>query len=193
MRRMGQETTDETVGKTVDQALIERWALAYLGRFASSAANLRRVLLRRVRKRLPDDPEAAARAAAAIDALVARCRQTGLIDDAAYAAGRARSRLRRGQSLRTIRVGLAAKGVAAADAQSAIAALGDEAGDPDIAAAIAFARRRRLGPFRRADPGERDKDLAAFARAGFSRTVAEGVLGCADADEVEALVQRDRE
>src|SRR3954447_19516272 len=35
----------------VDAALIENWALSYLGRFASSAENLRRVLRRRARPR----------------------------------------------------------------------------------------------------------------------------------------------
>jgi regulatory protein len=184
----------EKVNKTVDRALIERWALAYLGRFASSAENLRRVLLRRVRKRLPDDRAAAAGAAAMIDAVVAGYRAAGVVDDAAYAAGRARSRLRRGQSLRTIRAGLAAKGVAAEDAQAAIAALGED-GDPERAAAVAFARRRRLGPFRRGAgdlTADRAKELAAFARAGFSRGVAEAVLACADVEAVEALLHLEK-
>jgi regulatory protein len=187
---MGKETRPETV----DSALIERWALAYLGRFASSAENLRRVLLRRVRRRLAEDREAASRAAALIDGLVARYRGSGLVDDAAYAAGRARARLRRGQSLRTIRAGLAAKGVAADDAEAAIAGLRDAGGDPDLAAAVAFARRRRLGPYRRAERGsadDRDKNLAAFARAGFARAAAEAVLACADPDEAEALARRE--
>src|SRR5580704_11287527 len=176
-------------GERIDAALLERWALGYLGRFASSAENLRRVLLRRVRRRLPAEREAVAQAAALIDALVARYRESGLVDDAAYAAARARTRQRRGQSLRTIRAGLAAKGVGAEDAKAAIAALSEEGGDPDLAAAGAFARRRRLGPFRRG-AGERDRELAAFARAGFSRAVAQAVLACASPEEMEALLQR---
>jgi regulatory protein len=180
---MGEETREAAI----DDALIERWALAYLGRFASSAENLRRVLLRRVRRRL-DDRAAAAGAAVLIDAVVARYRASGLVDDAAYAAGRARARLRRGQSLRTIRAGLAAKGVAADDAEAAIAALRADSGDPDLAAACAFARRRRIGPYRRG-PGDRNKELAAFARAGFARAAAEAVLACADPEEAEALAR----
>ena len=176
-------------GHGIDGALIERWALAYLGRFASTGENLRRVLLRRVRRLLPDDREAAARAAPLIEGVVARYRQSGLVDDAAYAAGRARARLRRGQSLRTIRAGLAAKGVTAEDAETAIDALRDGEGDPDLAAACAFARRRRLGPYRRAPNAERDKELGAFARAGFARAAAEAVLACADPDAAEALAQ----
>ena len=170
----------------IDGALIERWALHYLGRYASSAENLRRVLWRRARRRLDDEREALAEARTLIDALVARYRDSGLVDDAAYAGAQARSRLRRGQSLRTIRAGLAAKGVDADDTTAALEALREDGGDPDLAAACAFARRRRLGPFRRGD-GDRAKELAAFARAGFARAAAEAVLGCADAAEVEAL------
>jgi regulatory protein len=172
----------------IDAALIERWALHYLGRYASSVENLRRVLSRRARRRLDIDREALAEARALIDALVARYRESGLVDDAAYAGAQARTRLRRGQSLRTIRAGLAAKGVGGADAAAALDALRDEGGDPDLAAACAFARRRRLGPFRRA-PGDRTKELAAFARAGFSRAAAQAVLACADPAEAEALVR----
>src|SRR5437016_2098061 len=125
----------ETEGRAIAPAMLEKWALGYLERFASSAENLRRVLRRRVRRRMHDDDETV-RAADA------------LIDDAAYAAGRARARLARGQSLRRIAAGLMAKGVGAEDRAAALQALRETAPDPDLAAACAFARRRRLGPFR---------------------------------------------
>ena len=185
---------EETRAPMIDAALIERWALGYLSRFASSTENLRRVLLRRVRRLFPDDADAVAGAARLIDALVTRYQASGLVDDAAYAAGRVRSRLRRGQSLRVIRAGLAAKGVAADDAAAAIAALREEGGAPDLAAACAFARRRRLGPYRRSlaeSSGDlKEKELATFARAGFSRAVAEAVLACTNPDEAEALTEK---
>jgi regulatory protein len=171
--------------ESITPDLIERWALAYIERFPSSAANLRRVLLRRVRRHGVED-EGPARAA--IDVVVAKLRGVGAIDDVAYAAARTRTRLRRGQSLRTIRAGLADKGVAAADVEAAFGGIGDERGNLDLAAACAFARRRRLGPFRR---GEADtgRELAAFARAGFTRGVAEAVLGCEDDEAIEALLR----
>jgi len=172
----------------IDGALVERWALHYLGRYASSAENLRRVLSRRARRRLDDDREALSEVHALIDALVARYRTSGLVDDAAYAGAQARSGLRRGKSLRTIRAGLAAKGVGAGDTAAALGALREEGGDPDLAAACAFARRRRLGPYRRG-AGDRVKELRAFARAGFSRAAANAVLACTDPDEAEALVR----
>jgi regulatory protein len=178
----------------LDGATIEKWALGYLERFASSAENLRRVLLRRARRRAGGDAAVARDAAPLIDALVERYRTAGLIDDAAYAAGHARARLRRGQPLQKIRAGLVAKGVGPEDREAAIRALIETGPDADLAAACAFARRRRLGPFRRdsAAPAERPQALAAFARAGFSRDTAEAVLACADPDAVAALLENGR-
>ncbi len=168
--------------------LIEAWALAYLGRYASSAENLRRVLLRRARRRAPAGAATAPAAAPLIDALVERYRGSGLIDDAAYAAARVRSLHRRGEFLTKIRARLAAKGVGSTVAAQAVRDLRDELADPDLAAACAFARRRRLGPYRRS-AADRARELGAFARAGFDRRVAERVLACPDADAVEALIR----
>ena len=193
---------------TIDAALLEEWALSYLGRYASTAETLRQVLRRRVRRRLAaegsGDREGASAVEPLIDALVKRCRETGLVNDAAYAEGRARRGMARGRSLRRIAVGLAAKGVGSADAAAAIAALREEASDPDLAAAAAFARRRRLGPFRR-EPHPRawpptpihllassiPTELAAFARAGFGRRTAETILACADETAVQAVLAGD--
>ena len=179
-----------TAAAAINGALIEKWALFYLERYASSAENLRRVLQRRVRRRLGNDDEAVGEAGALIETLVARYRATGLLDDAAYAAGRARSGLARGRSLRRIAAGLAAKGVGATDAAAAMAALGGGGADPELAAACAFARRRHLGPFRRgAVAGDRRRELAAFALAGFERRTADAVLACADEAAVADLLR----
>ena len=170
-------------GREIGLELLERWALGYLGRYASSTENLRRVLIRRARRY---SPEAAPQARAQIDAIVMRYRESGLLDDSTYAGARVESLHRRGDSLKAIRARLAAKGVPVAVAADAISGLRDKAPDPDLAAACAFARRRRLGPFRRGTE-DRQRELAAFARAGFSRRIAGAVLACGDIEAVEAL------
>jgi regulatory protein len=169
--------------------LLERWALGYLGRFASSTENLRRVLSRRVRRRSLTS-EVVRELAPLIDALVERYRRSGLLDDAAYAVQRAQSLNRRGESAVRIRARLVAKGVENSVATDALSALREEAGDPDLAAACAFARRRRLGPFRRG-LADRARDLAAFARAGFGRQIALRVLACTGVEAIEALSRPD--
>jgi len=175
----------------IDTELIERWALSYLGRYASSADNLRRVLLRRVRRRVPGDRDILAEATALIEALILRYRTTGLVDDAAYAAGRAQSLHRRGESLSAIRARLARKGVAVPDAAAAVAGLRETTPDPDLAAACIYARRHRLGPYRRG-AANRERELGAFARAGFARQIAEAVLNCVDIAAAEALARDGR-
>ena len=171
--------------REIETELLERWALGYLGHYTSSAENLRRVLMRRVRRHAP---EAVEPARPLIEALLTRYREAGLLDDDAYAAGRAASLNRRGDSLRAIRARLGAKGVAAEVVAGAVGALRELGPDPDLAAACAFARRRRLGPFRRA-AADRPRELAAFARAGFARRVAEAVLACADEEAAAALAR----
>lgn len=161
---------------------LENAALHYLERFASSAENLRRVLLRRVERAAHfhgDDP---AEGAALVDELIARYRASGLLNDKQYAEGKCRSLHRRGSSTRTIRQHLATRGVAAELVDAALGELsaedGGSADELDLAAAQAFARRRRLGPYR---PGEardahRTRDLAALGRAGFTFAIARTVV-----------------
>lgn len=166
--------------RPVTSAFLERAALAYLERFSTSVENLRRVLQRKVETRCRLRGEDPAAALDLVDAVVARAVAGGLVDDRRYAEGRVATLRRRGGSARLIRARLGGKGV---DRATAEAALG---GDPEaeLAAATAFARRRKLGPFR---PGERalyrDRDLASLARAGFGFSVARQVVeGEADTD-----------
>ena len=79
----------------------------------------------------------------------------------------------------TIAAKLAASGVAAAERVRAIDRLEEETPDAENAAALAYAKRRRLGVFRAEpddSPERRRKDLAALARAGFAMEVASRAL-----------------
>ena len=157
---------------------LEKAALSYLERFATSAENLRRVLMRRIDKsaRLHDTDSAAL--AEAVDALIARYRRAGLLDDVAYATARAASLHRTGKSLRYIRQSLAQKGVGADECDAAVQALQEEvSADTDLAGAVNYARRRRIGPWRRENrEGTREKDLAALGRQGFSYDTARRII-----------------
>jgi len=114
----------------------------------------------------------------------------GLLDDKAFAQTKARSLHRRGMSGRLTRQRLQVAGVGADDVEQAMAALDDELGtDPakrELQAALAFARRRRLGPFRVKDREEnKARDLASMARAGFAYTLARKVIEAADPDALD--------
>jgi regulatory protein len=159
--------------RKVSAAYLQRAAMSYLERYASSAENLRRVLRRKVDKRCRLRGEDPAEFHEMIDEVVAKSLKIGLIDDTRYAEARVASLRRRGGSARAIQAKLSAKGL---DRGTIAAALEGEEGDEEQAAR-AFARRRKLGPFR---PGERapyrDKDLAAMARAGFRFDVARRII-----------------
>jgi regulatory protein len=107
----------------------------------------------------------------------------GAVDDAAFAESRARRLLRSGRSRRAALAHLREKGV---DAATAAAAL-PEGEEAELAAALAFCRRRRIGPFGAAGvtPEARLKALGALARAGFGREMASRALGM-EPEEAEA-------
>ncbi|WP_207480403.1 regulatory protein RecX [Arenibaculum pallidiluteum] len=183
----GAEQRGRKVARRVTPQSLENAALHYLERFATSSANLRRVLMRRVQRSARDhgtDPE---EGAAWVDALVERYRRSGILDDRVYAEARAASLQRRGASTRAIREKLAAKGIGREQADAALDALGEEiGGDLDLEAAKAFARRRRLGPFRAGDrEAQRERDLAALGRAGFSYETARRVIDARDPDAID--------
>lgn len=178
------------VPRKVTRASLENAALAYLGRFATTAKGLTEVLMRRVHRAAHHHATDPAEGRALVDTIVLRYRDAGLIDDAAFAQARARALFARGTAVRGIVLRLRRKGVSDDDIAAAIAGLDPDAnGNADIRtldrdAARALARRRRLGPWRRGptDDGTRARDLAALARAGFSYGIAREVIDEADDD-----------
>jgi regulatory protein len=172
---------------------LDNAALHYLGRFASSSANLRRVLQRKVARAAARGADTSG-AGALIEALIERYLASGLLDDRAYAAQTAASIARRGGSRYAIGGKLAQKGVPAELVKDALQGL-DETAESEIAAAAAFARRRRLGPYRAADrrAPSRQKDLASLARAGFRLGLARRVIDAPDIEALEALARGDED
>jgi len=155
----------------LDQAGLERLALRYVERFATTRAKLIAYLNRKLRERgwAEDHPAAPAMIADRFVAL-------GYIDDGAYGAARARTLARKGLGARRVAQALHAAGVAPDLAGEILEETRDE--DSALRAAFTFARRRRFGPFATATigPAERERQLAAFLRAGHSATIARKVL-----------------
>jgi regulatory protein len=162
-------------------------ALRYLERFGTTTAHLRRVLLRRALR----DAEALeldlTQVRRDVDAVVGRVAAAGLVDDRLFAASRARRLAGSGRSPTRIRAALAAKGLDQDAIAAALASLEEERPDPELAAAVAYARKRRLGPWRAPDEraAMQAKDLAALARAGFGYRAARAVIEAEDAAALE--------
>lgn len=152
---------------------LRRAALHYLERYAAPAAQLRRVLARKVASSCRHHGEDPTPFSTLLDEVVERCVALGLVDDRRFAEARAASLRRKGRSSRAVAASLAGKGIARDLAQEASATSGED----EMAAAIVAARRKRLGPWSRGDrKASRNKDMAALARAGFSMTIARAVI-----------------
>ncbi len=145
---------------------LENMALYYLGRYASSSANLRRVLMRKVERAAAAHGADPAEGAKLIEDLIARYLRSGLIDDRAYAAQKAASLQRRGASRFGIKGKLRQKGVEGAliDVRA-----------PGPGRTGRLRQRTRIGlragppPAARALP--REKQAQGPARQGFGRFV----------------------
>jgi regulatory protein len=164
--------------RPLDPSRLEELALAYVARFATSAAKLERYLLRKLRERGWDGEDEAP-----VPALVARFVAAGYVDDEAFARARSGSLLRRGYGQRRISQALGAAGIAA-DLREAV-----RAGQPEARrAALAMARKRGFGPFGRASPdrAQREKQVAAMLRAGHRLDSARELVNAADIEAAEA-------
>jgi regulatory protein len=154
-------------------------ALHYLGRYAASTARLRLVVTRRIKRSAKANDLDPQPLLEELERVIAMLTRTGVLNDATFAEGRVRSLNRRGGSRRQISAKLAAAGVAREMSATAIAGLEEELPDAEFAAAMAYAKRRRLGIYRAQrdeTPERRRKDLMAMARAGFALDLARRAL-----------------
>jgi len=144
--------------RPLDSARLEELALAYVARFATSAAKLEGYLARKLRERGWDGE-----GEAPLGALVARFVANGYVDDLAYARAKSGSLLRRGYGQRRIGQALHAAGIGEEVREEVRA---DEAAQRR--AALAMAQKRGFGPFGRSEPDRavREKQIAAMLRAG---------------------------
>lgn len=164
--------------RPLDPARLEELALAYVARFATSAAKLEAYLTRKLRERGWEDEREPP-----LSALIERFVTAGYVDDAAFARARTSSLLRRGYGPRRIAQALSAAGI---DEEARAAARADEAAERH--AALALARRRGFGPFGAQPPdwAQREKQLAAMLRAGHRLDSARELVDAPDASVAEA-------
>ncbi len=165
----------------LDSVDLERLALDYVSRYATSRAKLRDYLGRKLAERgWSGEGEGDAVVAGMVEQLVERFAQLGYVDDQALAEARARSLAARGYGARRLSGALQALGIDEADAAPARLHADENA----WAAALRFARRRRIGPFAEQLPDEaaRRRAFAAMMRAGHPPALAKAIVGAAPGD-----------
>ena len=155
--------------RPLDEAGLERVALRYVERYATTRAKLSAYLSRKIRER-----GWAGESAPAPEALVEKLAALRYVDDQTFAAARAASLTRRGYGLRRVSATLRAAGIESDDA----AAAEEAARQAAWGAALAFARRRKLGPYAAEplDRAGREKAFAALLRAGHDVSIARAIV-----------------
>jgi regulatory protein len=163
---------DRGIRPALDKEALDRLALSYVARFATSRGRFEAYLHRKLKERGWDGAEPPD-----VSAISKRMETLGYIDDSAFAAARARSLAQRGYGPRRLATDLRRAGIGE-DLEAATLA---NCASGEVRAALRFAERRRLGPYAAAapDPRSRDRALAAFARAGHRFALARGILALA--------------
>jgi regulatory protein len=152
----------------LDAAALERLALRYVERFATSRGKLTEYLVRKIRERgwegEPADPAA----------LSERMAGLGYIDDRAFAEAKASAMQRRGLGGRRVAGALREARIEEADTDAVAPGIADRA----VTSALAFARRKRLGPYALTEPDRvlREKQIGAMIRAGHGFALARKIV-----------------
>jgi len=158
---------------------LDNIARFHLQRFATSAHNLRVVLMRSVHKSAQFHQLDINEVETWVDDIIKRFLKSGLLDDYVYARGKAITMMARGSSMVRIRSLLAAKGVSRSVVKKTLIDLFAEDNDIALKAALKFARRRQIGPYRRAfeiERTEEKRELSILARAGFPYGIARQIV-----------------
>lgn len=165
----------------LDAAALERLALRYVERFATTRGRLRTYLARKIRERGWDgdrdgegaDPEA----------LAEKLAELGYIDDRAFGEARAGAMGRRGLGERRVAGALHAAGIGEHDRAALAPAIEARA----VETALAFARRRRIGPYADAPADRllREKQIAAMVRGGHDFALARRIAQAAPGEAID--------
>ena len=177
---------DKSAPKPITQKRLMNIALYYLGRYESSAENLRRLLQRRIIKAAAKGSAVPSDAADWIETIVAEFCRLGYVNDERYARSLAEKYRKNGKAERYIRLKLSQAGIPD-DIQDSVLK-GDEAdsfAETELAAALRLVEKRKIGSFRSPQDRKlfRKKDLAVLARAGFSFSIAVQALGFSAGEE----------
>jgi regulatory protein len=199
--------------RTLDTAWVERAVAEHLARYSCTRAHLRTLIDRRIRKAAREGGVIQPDLMEQLDVVLERHVGLGTLNDAAWAEMKARSLTRRGVGKALVAQRLRQEGIP--DARPALDVVAEELQGsdeeelvPDIVAACAWARRKRVGAFAREaeevpEPTDRgaaraardatraaeQKVLAAMGRAGFSYQLARRVLELSR-EEAEELLFR---
>ncbi len=165
-------------------------AFRYLERYSASTQSLRQFLKSRVRKTININEIERQLAYKWIESLIESLTERKFLDDRSFAEIRARALFERGASTRRIIALLTEKGIDHSLITKALNTVYADYELPDLVAAIRYAKRKRIGPFRNQSVRNKNKqrDLGMLARGGFNFAVSSTVIDSANADQLESQI-----
>lgn len=159
--------------KPVTEQSLREYAVEYVHTYSTTTAKLRRKMLNNLLKHREKTGETLEGAEAWVDAAIGYCVSQGYLDDARFTKRFIELAQENGQSRRKIQGKLAQRGISSEMLQEQLEATDFD----DLAAAEAYARKKRIGKFRPIDRDEhKDRDLARLGRQGFSYEICRQIV-----------------
>lgn len=159
---------------------LEWLALRYVERYATTRGKLVSYLQRKGRERGwegKNPPDLAA--------LAQKMADLGYINDRLYAESKANAMARRGLGARRVAQALQIAGVDEVDRDSAYSNISENI----VESALAFARKRRIGPFAKEIPDkvQREKQIASMIRAGHDFDTSRRIVHMLPQEGIESI------
>mgnify|MGYP001463074813 FL=1 len=165
----------KTLQVTVDE--MRNFALAYVDKYAPSKQQLRTYLLKKYLKlSVPNVKKQDV--TNLIDIVLSDLEKSKFINDKFYSESKAKSMIRRGNSINKIRNYLIGKGVNDQFIKDTVNKITEDNSDQDFFSAIKICKKKRIGPARTEDnrPLFFKKDISLLARNGFDFETSKKVM-----------------
>ena len=165
----------KTLQVTVDE--MRSFALAYVDKYAPSKQQLRTYLLKKYLKlSVPNVKKQDV--TNLIDIVLSDLEKSKFINDKFYSESKAKSMIRRGNSINKIRNYLIGKGVNDQFIKDTVNKINEDNSDQDFFSAIKICKKKRIGPARTEDnrPLFFKKDISLLARNGFDFETSKKVM-----------------
>lgn len=180
---------------------LQEYAMTYLARYNNTEKGLLRVLKVKMRRwAMKAEQEGIESVEIEVELqkgyreipdILAKVKRLGIINDQTYTEYKVGLLIRSGRSQKAIQNKLLQKGVAFDVVQSVLDQYQDK--NTELLAALIYAKKRRVGPFRRADrevnTEVKQKEQQSFARGGFSFAMTDQILSM-DIAEAEETIQQ---
>ncbi|MGD9638807.1 MAG: regulatory protein RecX [Alphaproteobacteria bacterium] len=169
---------------TLSAEKLQKIALFYLSRYEATEKSLKDVLKRRIEKAKNNGIDVQ-NAENSINNIISKMKEYNYLSDERYAENKVKELFAKGKSKKIIEQKLALKGIKSETISKVLSSLDDANNyNTDFIAAVNFARKKKIGPFRKKLlENSIKKELGKMARGGFDyETSKKIVLAATESD-----------